>query len=108
MLEEVRQELAKQSWKPELTGVVRNILERYHNVATSTQMVLSKTHEEPHHETYTDTLVQLLMLGIAVKMDCLEATGAPLHKPSVDDLRKCIAEMHANPLGLREDDWSWP
>ena len=46
MLEEVRQELAKQSWKPELTGVVRNILERYHNVATSTQMVLSKTHEE--------------------------------------------------------------
>ena len=46
-------------------------------------MVLSETHVESHPETYEETLVQLLMLGIAVKLDCLESVSAPLHKPSV-------------------------
>ena len=71
-------------------------------------MVLSETHVESHPETYEETLVQLLMLGIAVKLDCLESVSAPLHKPSVDDLRECIADLEANPLGAREEHWSWP
>ncbi len=104
----VRQEAEKRSWTPELTGLVRNILERYRDVVTSTDMICSKTHEEPHLETYEATLVQLLMLGIAAKLDCLESTGAPLHNPSLADVRKWVSELQANPLSYRDEHTHWP
>ena len=86
-------------WKPELTGVVRYVLERYHDVASGPDSKLP--------ETYEGTLLQLVMLGMAVKLDCLEADGIALHKPSVEDLRECISDLQANPPA--ETDWSpWP